>query len=270
MEFGGAANLMGAPAGRYDGHVHVFDLAQPMVAGRRYTPSRAAPLGSLDMLLRAHGMDGAILVQPSFLGEDNGYLLQALATARETSELLYRGVAMTSPATSLETVQRLADGGVVGMRLNLVGAALPDLASPAWRAHLRHLSDRGWHIELHLERARLGAFLPALIAQVGTVVVDHFGLPASGWSDPDEALAPLLATPPERLMVKLSAPYRFAGDLAAADYGGALLPLAVRLAEHLGPERLIWGSDWPWTRFEAGRTYRDTLAWWAAWSAQSA
>ncbi|MCB1886311.1 MAG: amidohydrolase family protein [Rhodocyclaceae bacterium] len=269
MEYGGAANLMGVPAGRYDGHVHVFDLAQPMVDGRRYTPSRAALLGSLDVLLRAHGMDGALLVQPSFLGEDNAYLLQALAAARETSDLRYRGVAMTSPSTPAGTLQQLTDGGVVGMRLNLVGAPLPDIDSRPWRAHLQALSRMGWHVEVHLEGERLAAFLPALVAQVETVVVDHFGLPAPGWSDPDVALAPLLDTPPDRLMVKLSAPYRFAPDTPSAALAPAVAPLAARLARHLGPRRLLWGSDWPWTRFEAGRSYRETLSWESLWMPQS-
>jgi predicted TIM-barrel fold metal-dependent hydrolase len=33
---------------------------------------------------------------------------------------------------------------------------------------------------------------------------------------------------------------------------------ALYLAE-LGAERLLWGSDWPWTNHEHGRAYADCL-----------
>lgn len=39
----------------------------------------------------------------------------------------------------------------------------------------------------------------------------------------------------------------------------------IRLFEQLGPDRLMRGSDWPWTRFEDGQTYEDTLKWHDNW-----
>ena len=32
-----------------------------------------------------------------------------------------------------------------------------------------------------------------------------------------------------------------------------------------GPERLLWGSDWPWTQNAAGKTYALTLEWLRRW-----
>ena len=34
-----------------------------------------------------------------------------------------------------------------------------------------------------------------------------------------------------------------------------MAPLRHILADHLGPDRLIWGSDWPFTQFEHQMSY---------------
>jgi predicted TIM-barrel fold metal-dependent hydrolase len=47
---------------------------------RRYAPSYDAPLGDYLGQLLAHGFSHGVLVQPSFLGTDNRYLLSALQT----------------------------------------------------------------------------------------------------------------------------------------------------------------------------------------------
>ncbi len=49
--------------------------------------------------------------------------------------------------------------------------------------------------------------------------------------------------------VKFSAPYR-----CPHNEGGRLIRLYL---DALGPERLMWGSDWPWIRNERGTTYAD-------------
>jgi len=53
--------------------------------------------------------------------------------------------------------------------------------------------------------------------------------------------------------VGVSAPYRLAR-------GSDPARLAVRWLEVLGSDRLVWGSDWPWTRHEAGRNYGELAA----------
>jgi predicted TIM-barrel fold metal-dependent hydrolase len=35
--------------------------------------------------------------------------------------------------------------------------------------------------------------------------------------------------------------------------------VAAELVRHAGPERLMWGSDWPFAAFEDRVTYADTL-----------
>jgi predicted TIM-barrel fold metal-dependent hydrolase len=91
------------------------------------------------------------------------------------------------------------------------------------------------------------------------VVVDHFGKPdpARGLADP--GFQTLLAAGREGapLLVKLSAPYRC--------HGAEVGPYAEALLDALGPERLLWGSDWPWTQHEAGMTYDRAFDWLVDW-----
>ena len=57
--------------------------------------------------------------------------------------------------------------------------------------------------------------------------------------------------------VKLSAPYRLGG----VDPG----PYAAAFLAHFGPERLLWGSDWPWTENEAATSYGECMGQIGGW-----
>lgn len=230
-----------------DTHAHVFVRGLPLAAERRYAPDYDAPLSAYRAELDRLGLTHGVLVQPSFLGIDNGYLLAALATAPHR----LRGVAVVSPAVPADELERLARAGIVGIRLNLIGAATPDLAREPWRGLLRRVVEAGLHVELQSEAGRLAGLLPPLLDAGATVVVDHFGLPdpALGTADPGWRAMVARAAGEPRMWLKLSGAYRLGPDGAA---------LAARLAPILRdaftPARLVFGTDWPHTRFEdAGR-----------------
>jgi predicted TIM-barrel fold metal-dependent hydrolase len=263
--------LMGLPAGtgapgEYDAHVHLYTKNLPMVAGRRYTPDDEATLADLAGLLRANGLAGALVVQPSFLGTDNSHLVTCLAdAAREHPDLTFRGVAVLDPATPAEAMAQLAEAGITGIRFNLDGTALPDLAAPAWRRHLAAANDFGWHVELHIGSPRLPEILPALLDSCDQLVIDHFGRP-----DPVAGLAcpgmqALLAAPRDRITIKLSAPYRIFPTLTSDEAASYCVPFARAFADRFGPDRLVWASDWPWTRFSGCHSYTQACAWRALW-----
>ncbi|MCZ6343807.1 amidohydrolase family protein, partial [Escherichia coli] len=79
--------------------------------------------------LHANGLSHGVLVQPSFLGTDNRYLLDALQQAPER----LRGVVVVARDIPRNALQAMARVGVVGVRLNLVGRALPDFAEHGWK-----------------------------------------------------------------------------------------------------------------------------------------
>ena len=247
-----------APAGdralRIDCHGHVFTRACRLAANRRYTPDYEAPLAKYLALLDRHGISHAVLVQPSFLGTDNGYLLESLRAARGR----LCGVAVVEPGVSEEDLDRMAAAGVLGVRLNLIGLDDPaDVALHFDQNLLRRLARRGWHVQIQARGAVMAAALDRALAAGVQVVVDHFGLPdpALGKDDPGFGAILALASYPA-LWVKLSGPYRFAPDSG---------PFAEALVDAFGGLRLVWGSDWPWTQHEAGRDYAACLAWLDEW-----
>lgn len=264
MQFTGANRLMDGRAGRFDGHAHVFRADLPMTPDRRYTPGYDATLPDFVAVLRGHGMDGALLVQPSFLGTDNRHLLSALEAGKAMDALTLRGIVMLDPGASAEHIADLSSQGIIGMRLNLVGGAARDFDIAPWDGVLRRIDAAGWHVELHCEGVLLPPLIDALLARCRTVVVDHFGLPGSAEPAECSGYRAIADAPTGRVMVKASAPYRVFPKLSFDDAAARCRPILDNLSEALGPECLIVGSDWPWTRFENRHRYADAIAWFDA------
>lgn len=248
-----------ALASSVDTHAHVFERGLPMPDARRYAPDEDAVLATYLQHLDTHGLDHGVLVQPSFLGTDNSYLLQALRAQPQR----LRGVAVVDEGAGDEQLQALADAGVVGMRLNLIGLPLPDLNAPGWRRVLEQANALGWHVELHLQAERLPDVLPALLAAGCRVVIDHFGRPdpALGVRDPGFGYL-LQQADGGRVWVKLSAPYRiWPADGCAASGRQA----TAQLLQAFTAGRLLWGSDWPHTQHAVQASYPAAVRWLQDW-----
>ena len=237
-----------------DTHAHVFERGLPLANARRYAPSYDAPLSAYLAQLDAHGVSHGVLIQPSFLGVDNSYLLAALKQAPQR----LRGVAVIDPAAPETLLTQMNAEGIVGIRLNLIGAPDPQLKSPVWQAALARLHALGWHVELHVDARRLPALLqPLLDAQVN-VVVDHFGRPDPALGVEDPGFAALLAAGrTRRVWVKISGAYRNGNNGRGEAIAQAAMP---RLKDALGLDRLVWGSDWPHTQFESQINYDKAWA----------
>jgi predicted TIM-barrel fold metal-dependent hydrolase len=220
-----------------DCHFHVF-AARHAMSGTRYVPEYDATLANWSVASRAVGIARGVVVQPSFLGDDHSQLLAALAA--QTDAL--RGVAAVGPEVSAETLAELYRAGVRGVRLNLFGAtddvaALRALPVRWWDA----IAAQGFHIELHTNIGRVAALAPHMPHEI-TLVLDHFGKPESVRTG--DATLRAVAARSGNTWVKLSAAYRQAPDVARH-------ALAECWLDTLGPDALLWGSDWPCTNFEA-------------------
>ena len=232
-----------------DTHAHVFERGLPLANARRYAPTYDAPLSAYLAQLDAHGVSHGVLIQPSFLGVDNSYLLAALKQAPQR----LRGVAVIDPAAPETLLTQMNAEGIVGIRLNLIGAADPQLKSPVWQAALARLHALGWHVELHVEARRLPALLQPLLEAQVNVVVDHFGRPDPALGVDDPGFAALLAAGrSRRVWVKISGAYRNGANGRGEAIAQAAMP---RLKDALGLDRLVWGSDWPHTQFESQINY---------------
>jgi predicted TIM-barrel fold metal-dependent hydrolase len=246
-----------------DGHAHVFTQHLPLTAERRYAPSYdATPQDYLAMLDR-HGLSHGVLVQPSFLGTDNQYLLDSLALAPQR----LRGIVQADPIADLAALPQWHAAGIVGVRANLIGKDTPPFDAPYWRTFLDAMAARDWHLEVQVEAERLAAFGPLVLARGVRLVVDHFGRfdPQRGTSDPGFAALLAAADAPfnanKRIWVKISAAYRVtpAGMPAAAmaEVAGDAYRALLRA---FGPDRLLWGSDWPHTQFESTENPQTVVA----------
>ncbi len=245
-----------------DAHAHVFSQALTLSGERRYTPGYDATLADYLGHLRAHGLSHGVLVQPSFLGTDNHYLLAALQQAPDQ----LRGVAVVARDTPRDTLQAMARSGVVGVRLNLVGRALPDFSERGWKAFFEHIVALGWHVELHREVEALPTLVRELMPFGVKLVVDHFGRPDARLGVEQRGFAQLLELGLSgQLWLKVSGIYRLAGTPAQnLEFACQAMPL---LQQSFGLRRLVWGSDWPHTQHETSIGYagvieqRQALGW---------
>ncbi|WP_251031702.1 amidohydrolase family protein [Paraburkholderia strydomiana] len=200
----------------------------------------------------ASNIGNAVLVQPSFLGTDNSYLLQALTTDRTR----LRGVAVLSPDVSEDELVQLNADGITGVRLNLMGQTLPDIDTAPYATLWRRLSKLGWHVELHREASDLAPLITSLLNVGLPVVVDHFGRPASDSGISDRGFKDLLELGSSgRVWVKISGAYR-----CAKPGSNFMRDATHQLINAFGTERLMWGSDWPHTQFEHATEYSQTLS----------
>lgn len=238
-----------------DCHAHVFSRDLELAAVRRYTPDYDATLAQYLSHLHAHGLSHGVLVQPSFLGTDNRYLLAALRQAPQQ----LRGVVVVERDVSRAELDDMARLGVVGVRLNLMGQALPDFRDAAWTGMLGHIAELDWHVELHANLVDLPALMAQLLPLGIKVVVDHFGRPDARLGLDQPGFGQLMALGQGgQVWMKVSGIYRL-GATAPRNLEFARASLAV-LERSFGPERLVWGSDWPHTQHEEHVGFETVMA----------
>lgn len=242
-------------SGAVDTHAHVFWAHSPRTVDARYDPGYEATVACYLDNLKAHHIAHGMLVQPSFLGTGNSCLLRSLRVGQGRLS----GIAVIDPGVGVASLYDMAMRGVKGIRLNLIGRPLPDLQGGVWHRALKVVAELGWVVCVQAIAEQWVEILPYLRSLGLSVVVDHMGRPAT--SDPRDCpgfTAILKELGSGRVWVKLSAPYRFGHDRAER--------AAAILLREAGAERLMWGSDWPWTQHEAdGQTFGDCLNWLKAW-----
>jgi predicted TIM-barrel fold metal-dependent hydrolase len=227
-----------------DTHVHAFVQGLALAPARRYTPATAAPLDDLVAVLDAAGVRRAVLVQPSFLADDHAYLLECLA--RQPDRL--RGVAsLLDPGPALVHHEAWHATGIRGVRLNLAGLPAPDLAR--WQRLSRVTVELGWHLEVHATGEQWADLRRDLARWPGPVVLDHLGRAG----DPVAQSHVVELARLDHVWVKASAPYRMPDGWAAET--------ADRILDTTQGQRILWGSDWPFTQYEHATSYPELLEW---------
>src|SRR5215210_6963581 len=192
-----------------DSHAHVFKRGLPLADARRYAPDYDATPEDYIAVLDKNGVSNAVLVQPSFFGTDNSYMVEALKRYGQR----FRGTAVVAPNVAQDELRALNDVGVVGIRLNLIGMPNPQLDAEPWPELLKRLADLDWQVEVQAEARRWHALLGPLLKGGVKVVADHFGKPDPALGINDPGFRHLLETAKTgRVWLKLSGSYRNGGD----------------------------------------------------------
>lgn len=231
-----------------DSHVHVWTdnfEHYPLAPGvsveamelRRFLPNQILAHA------RQSGVGKIVLIQMSYYGTDNRYMLDVLATAAQT----FRGVAVIDPLGKdvPEQMDKLKPLGVRGFRIYLNDqAAAKHLESGA----LDRMFQAAGEKRMVLCALINPEFLPALSRICArfpetSVVVDHLG--RIGMSGPIEegqvrSLCDLHRH--GKVRVKVSAFYAL-GEKRPPHL--ELSNLIRRVYDSFGPRRLLWGSDCP-------------------------
>ncbi|MFJ5217317.1 amidohydrolase family protein [Streptomyces sp. NPDC088354] len=266
---------MSVPHGVVDAHHHVWDLSvrdQDWITGERLAPLRRSfSVTHLEPEARAAGVTATVLVQTVTVAEETPEFL-ALAARGGLVAGVVGWTDLTDPAVAgrLAALRELPGGDrLVGIRHQVQGEADPEwLLRPDVQRGLRAVADAGLVYDLVVlaeqlpAAAKAAALLPDLV-----FVLDHLGKPpiAAGtlrpWADDVRALAAL-----PNAVCKLS------GMVTEADWDtwttADLAPYAGTVLDAFGPDRLMFGSDWPVSRLaasyaevvDAARTLTDHLS----------
>jgi predicted TIM-barrel fold metal-dependent hydrolase len=238
-----------------DSHAHVFRQSLSFIKNRRYAPSYDASVQQYLALLDEQNIRFGVLVQPSFLGTDNSYLVESLRLSPER----LRGIAVVNPSVTTDEMDALSRAGVVGIRLNLIGLPLPNLGGPEWSEALSWIAAQGWQVEIHRSAVDLPVLMEPLLERGIKVVLDHFGRPDPTLGAADSAFRNVLAlAEPGGVWFKVSGVYRVIPP--GMPWVAPTRALVDALLETVGASRLVWGSDWPHTQHEDTQSFAATRA----------
>lgn len=242
-----------------DTHAHIYhsdETQYPMIAD----PFRPRPgVGTIEHLRReatAHDVGRVVLIQTGSAYRWDNRLLAATAQAHADWTV---GVCTLNPAgdDSPDELERLVAGyNVKGVR---VEAAPDGYDQPGAERLWRRAGDIGAVICAHLRSGLLGE-LAALLARFPhvPVVLDHCAYPVAANGIADEAVRQVAALARfDQLHAKLT----FAVTSSQQAYPFAdTHPQLRHVLAAFGPERCIWGSDFPCEHWLQKATYAQHLA----------
>jgi L-fuconolactonase len=249
----------GALASGIDAHQHYWHLARGDYAW--LTPALGAihcDFGPADLAphLAAAGIAETVLVQAAPTAAETAYLLALAARTPSVCGVVgWVDLAAPDAAERLRALRR--ERRLVGIRPMLQDIADTDwVLRPAVLAALGVACEVGLVFDALIQPRHLAA-IAALVAALPdlAIVIDHAAKPAiARWRPGDadfatwrDALARLARAP--RIACKLSG----LATEAAADWQPAdLAPYVEVLVSTFGPERLMFGSDWPVVNLAGG------------------
>ncbi|KAJ6110950.1 Amidohydrolase 2 [Penicillium sp. IBT 16267x] len=246
------------PAQSWDSHMHVVEPQRfPVSKTAVYQPS-VHTLADALAFESSLGVENLVLVQPSIYGTDNSCLLAALTKLGPSRG---RGVVVVDPITTKPESEILDEWhtlGVRGLRVNLqsVGKVMEQAElEETLHRHADIARPRNWVVEVYLP-LKMMPVLESIVPRLGvTVCIDHFGSPELSLPKGTDSLSfdPYTLPGFQSLIsllhsgntyIKVSAPYRLTNDQTQHQ-----LKAMAREFVAIAPDRTIYATDWPHTRF---------------------
>jgi L-fuconolactonase len=239
---------------RIDAHQHFWQLAARAGA---WPPAELVPIyrdfgpEDLSALLRQNGVAATVLVQSLPSEADTRYLLD-LADRHRFIAAVVGWVDLKAPDAPQRIAAMAAHPKLRGLRpmlqdLDDEGWIDDPALAPAVDAMLRH--------GLSFDALVLPRHLPALLAFARRhpalpIVIDHLAKPAMGGVPDAQWLNDM-----DRLAAEPQVACKLSGMVTEAGAGWTvqqLAPYARHVLQVFGPQRVMWGSDWPVLRLAAG------------------
>jgi predicted TIM-barrel fold metal-dependent hydrolase len=203
------------------------------------------------------GIERAVVVQPSVHGLDNSATLDAI----KNSAGRFRGVARIDDRKPKNELQRLHDGGVRGVRFNLLDRPRGNVKLDVLDRCVEHIVEFGWSVDLHIDTKKLLEEEKRIRSMPIPVVIDHIARikPLEGLDQPAfQLLVDLMKH--KHVWVKVSGADKICNTNVHSYFGlpfVEVIPFA-RAVIAAAPDRVIWGTDWPHSNnFSPGRTPND-------------
>lgn len=244
-----------------DAQVHVWEADRPdrpWPPSGRTTPHRATPLEAEEMLAEMDraGVDRAVIVPPSWIGENNSTGLEAAATYPDRFAVMGR-FDPEDPAGRSQLATWLDQPGMLGIRITFNTPRFVQWLDDGTLDWFWGEAERyGIPVMALFQGRLLDKVHPIAQQHPGlTLIIDHMGRPsgtrgAAAFADLDNLLA--LARYPNVLVKATSAPSYSEEPYPHRD----IQPHLRRIYDAFGARRLLWGSDI--TRLPG--TYRECLA----------
>ncbi len=252
-----------------DAHVHLWQLAR---GDYGWLTSELKPIyrdfetADLRRRLEAAGVDQAVLVQAAPTIAETRFLLDIAENTPEIAGVV--GWFDFEAATAADDLATLCKSPW----LKSVRPMIQDIADPDWM--LKPELDAAYRAVIEHDICFDALVLPQHLKQLQSllarylelrVIIDHGAKPfiakgvTEGWAEDMKAIAQS-----GRVYCKLSGLLTEAGDGWTAE---SVRPFVEHILECFGPERLVWGSDWPVLRlagnyqgwFDLAQSYMSEL-----------
>ncbi|MGE0846603.1 MAG: amidohydrolase [Flavobacteriaceae bacterium] len=242
------------PAPFIDSHFYIVDPARfPFAPGRQGYQPKPHEIGQVDdyvARMDGRGIARAVAIQPSPYAFDSSPVVDAVT--RHGGRL--RAVGVFPSETPAAALAALKERGIVGARFNIADFQRDALAGPAAERYLAVLAELGLFAEIYALPEQWPDLYEVVRRSGVRVVIDHFGC------GNDRQLNPVLATRGhlERLAdlgdsyVKLTSANRLSHKPETFD---DLDPVVGMLRDLFGPDRMLWGSGWPFLNAPRPVTY---------------